>query len=103
MINLSSPTRIQDIPKCKTCKYCNTTTTGQDVWIKHYCELHKQDVTWDTTCLNHKISQSYNGVLDANPLAFAGGVKPLDGLPLKVLKETAKRMLSDKPTKFPKK
>lgn len=63
---LDKPTKISDIPKCKTCKFCNITTSkqsgewGQDVWVKHHCEMFKEDVDYNSTCIHHKIPKSYN-------------------------------------------
>jgi hypothetical protein len=57
-----NPTIIQDIKtvNCPKCIFCKTTTSktagdwGKNVWIKHYCNKHKQKVNHETTCKDFK-------------------------------------------------
>lgn len=41
--------------------------------------------------------------LESSIIPFAHHMQPLDGEPLRILKETARRVLSDKPTQLPRK
>lgn len=56
MKGLDEPTQSDKIPRCKTCKHCKITTSGQsgeygqDVWIRYECLLHNVKVGYDLTC-----------------------------------------------------
>jgi len=60
---LDKPTKASDIPKCKDCHFCQITTSGQsgewgqDVWVRHYCIMFSEKVSYDSTCMFHKLKK----------------------------------------------
>jgi len=56
---MTTPTPIEEV-KCPKCIHCKTTSAkkagewGQNLWISHYCKLHKLKTQHNYTCKEFK-------------------------------------------------